>query len=124
MNSNASPDRTRRHPAAFFTRLGRNYVYLLAGLPIAIFSFSLLLSLTVVSFATLVVWLGFLLLPLTLLIASAFAALSRKRVVAWGATLEPVSYRSRSLDRKSTRLNSSHVSISYAVFCLKKKILN
>src|SRR5437868_9087854 len=25
-----------------------------------------------------------------------------------------------SLDRKSTRLNSSHVSISYAVFCLKK----
>src|SRR5699024_11957737 len=26
-----------------------------------------------------------------------------------------------SIDRKSTRLNSSHVSISYAVFCLKKK---
>src|SRR5699024_11601077 len=26
-----------------------------------------------------------------------------------------------SKDRKSTRLNSSHVSISYAVFCLKKK---
>src|SRR5690625_7019483 len=29
-----------------------------------------------------------------------------------------------SVDRKSTRLNSSHVAISYAVFCLKKKILN
>src|SRR5438874_3361700 len=28
---------------------------------------------------------------------------------------------SRRLDRKSTRLNSSHVEISYAVFCLKKK---
>src|SRR5699024_5633832 len=27
----------------------------------------------------------------------------------------------QSADRKSTRLNSSHVSISYAVFCLKKK---
>src|SRR5436309_8804503 len=27
----------------------------------------------------------------------------------------------RALDRKSTRLNSSHVKISYAVFCLKKK---
>src|SRR5207249_11882484 len=26
----------------------------------------------------------------------------------------------RGVDRKSTRLNSSHVSISYAVFCLKK----
>src|SRR5436305_11087700 len=28
------------------------------------------------------------------------------------------------LDRKSTRLNSSHVRISYAVFCLKKKKKN
>src|SRR6266513_3596830 len=30
-------------------------------------------------------------------------------------------HRRRRRDRKSTRLNSSHVSISYAVFCLKKK---
>src|SRR6266513_5263172 len=29
----------------------------------------------------------------------------------------------RQQDRKSTRLNSSHVSISYAVFCLKKKTI-
>src|SRR5258705_5818857 len=29
--------------------------------------------------------------------------------------------KSHSLDRKSTRLNSSHLGISYAVFCLKKK---
>ena len=29
----------------------------------------------------------------------------------------------RVLDRKSTRLNSSHITISYAVFCLKKKII-
>src|SRR5438874_10347596 len=28
----------------------------------------------------------------------------------------------QNVDRKSTRLNSSHVEISYAVFCLKKKI--
>src|SRR5437899_9222474 len=34
-------------------------------------------------------------------------------VVATGAELE--------IDRKSTRLNSSHLGISYAVFCLKKK---
>src|SRR3712207_7515956 len=33
--------------------------------------------------------------------------------------LRPVGY----LDRKSTRLNSSHANISYAVFCLKKKNL-
>src|SRR2546426_5262780 len=32
--------------------------------------------------------------------------------------------RSQGLDRKSTRLNSSHLVISYAVFCLKKKKKN
>src|SRR5437870_7714591 len=31
---------------------------------------------------------------------------------------------SKARDRKSTRLNSSHVAISYAVFCLKKKKKN
>src|SRR5699024_6141561 len=39
--------------------------------------------------------------------------------------VEGISHRYRNdLDRKSTRLNSSHVSISYAVFCLKKKKLH
>src|SRR5438034_7200607 len=33
----------------------------------------------------------------------------------------PVRLRALRLDRKSTRLNSSHTVISYAVFCLKKK---
>src|SRR5690349_23757909 len=36
--------------------------------------------------------------------------------VNWGFTFD-----SLTVDRKSTRLNSSHVEISYAVFCLKKK---
>src|SRR3712207_7794508 len=35
--------------------------------------------------------------------------------------LEPAGAYVRELDRKSTRLNSSHANISYAVFCLKKK---
>src|SRR6266704_2164622 len=35
-------------------------------------------------------------------------------------TLRPPVWASPSRDRKSTRLNSSHVSISYAVFCLKQ----
>src|SRR3984957_15275543 len=34
---------------------------------------------------------------------------------------ERVAVSAAHLDRKSTRLNSSHVKISYAVFCLKKK---
>src|SRR5204862_7520379 len=33
----------------------------------------------------------------------------------------PSAVRKKRADRKSTRLNSSHVEISYAVFCLKKK---
>src|SRR5690349_24896790 len=39
---------------------------------------------------------------------------------AGGAALKD-EIRGRNSDRKSTRLNSSHVEISYAVFCLKKK---
>src|SRR5690554_7200093 len=38
-----------------------------------------------------------------------------------GAFLRNTRYNVTQLDRKSTRLNSSHVRISYAVFCLKKK---
>src|SRR5207302_9683277 len=34
---------------------------------------------------------------------------------------DPAAAEERQTDRKSTRLNSSHVKISYAVFCLKKK---
>src|SRR5437773_6930845 len=48
----------------------------------------------------------------------------RHRVGAFhcGPTPTPlVSTQTNSVDRKSTRLNSSHITISYAVFCLKKK---
>src|SRR5690625_6623976 len=38
--------------------------------------------------------------------------------MAWRFIAEPTD---TDIDRKSTRLNSSHVAISYAVFCLKKK---
>src|SRR5437762_8573027 len=39
----------------------------------------------------------------------------------WGGWWRLVEVREGPLDRKSTRLNSSHRCISYAVFCLKKK---
>src|SRR5439155_26025311 len=52
------------------------------------------------------------------------ASVSRRRSAAgWWAC--SISWTSRlPIDRKSTRLNSSHVAISYAVFCLKKKKKN
>src|SRR5208282_6128258 len=48
-----------------------------------------------------------------------FRSSPREHPTARRAPRGPV--RPRGLDRKSTRLNSSHGSISYAVFCLKKK---
>src|SRR5690625_6522826 len=39
----------------------------------------------------------------------------------WWTPPHPANRCSNPQDRKSTRLNSSHVAISYAVFCLKKK---
>src|SRR5690625_6814983 len=47
-----------------------------------------------------------------------FSAISRGTSDAFLDVWVPVT------DRKSTRLNSSHVAISYAVFCLKKKTRN
>src|SRR5690625_6505037 len=44
----------------------------------------------------------------------------RKHVPVY-VTEDMVGHKLGELDRKSTRLNSSHVAISYAVFCLKKK---
>src|SRR5204862_1815608 len=44
--------------------------------------------------------------------------------VTVGRATAPVRGTGRLKDRKSTSLNSSHVEISYAVFCLKKKINN
>src|SRR5256885_6790595 len=41
-----------------------------------------------------------------------------------GDQLVPIELVSNGGDRKSTRLNSSHLVISYAVFCLKKKTNN
>src|SRR2546427_7483762 len=54
-----------------------------------------------------------------------FAARSASWRITWSGSASddgtsPASAR-KSLDRKSTRLNSSHSQISYAVFCLKKK---
>src|SRR5689334_24170762 len=46
-----------------------------------------------------------------------------QQVWLWPLFHGQVSFVASGKDRKSTRLNSSHSSISYAVFCLKKKII-
>src|SRR5438874_11224412 len=47
--------------------------------------------------------------------------IGRSREAAFVMQTRPRHRGTMNLDRKSTRLNSSHVEISYAVFCLKKK---
>src|SRR5204863_5765388 len=59
------------------------------------------------------------LFPYTTLFRSPSASRGPDRCGPADGSRSPTSYPVR--DRKSTRLNSSHVEISYAVFCLKKK---
>ncbi|MGO1538817.1 MAG: sensor histidine kinase [Leucobacter sp.] len=78
------------------TQLGRDYAFVLPGFFISLFAFVILVPLTALSVGTLIIWIGALLLPLTLYIASAFAELSRVRVRHWvghsGRHLLPVTY--------------------------------
>src|SRR5207249_11833274 len=76
-------------------------------------------------------WIVYGLLALTILLLVAVFGFSpingaRRWIKLRGFSIQPSEIAKLSLalflaDRKSTRLNSSHVSISYAVFCLKKK---
>src|SRR5207249_8761027 len=64
------------------------------------------------------------LFPYTTLFRSKLHRLAVSAAAERVFTKESEKVRDRGQDRKSTRLNSSHVSISYAVFCLKKKTLH
>src|SRR5258707_9793601 len=60
------------------------------------------------------------LFPYTTLFRSTCSVSAKKLSGQRSSTKRPI-LRSGISDRKSTRLNSSHANISYAVFCLKKK---
>src|SRR5438034_4171289 len=59
--------------------------------------------------------------PLDVSVADAVASAMKEWAVEHGATHYTHWFQPLTGDRKSTRLNSSHTVISYAVFCLKKK---
>src|SRR5437868_13966675 len=63
------------------------------------------------------------LFPYTTLFRSSPGRYRKQIVIGHACTRHRRYFPSSRGDRKSTRLNSSHVSISYAVFCLKKKII-
>lgn len=74
-------------------RLGRDTAYVLPGFFISLFAFVVLIPLFAVSVGTLVIWVGALVLPLTLLIGRAFAQVSRARLRMWGVPLPTPAYR-------------------------------
>src|SRR3712207_7302595 len=65
------------------------------------------------------------LFPYTTLFRSGLLVLAQRRIgggrARGGCTWDVGTRETHRSDRKSTRLNSSHANISYAVFCLKKK---
>src|SRR2546426_7422613 len=61
------------------------------------------------------------LFPYTTLFRSGSEAKRGERLLSPGLRLDYAAIAVAASDRKSTRLNSSHLVISYAVFCLKKK---
>src|SRR5436309_12235655 len=61
------------------------------------------------------------LLPYTTLFRSTSRVATRDLEAFVVERIQAIGRDHRLVDRKSTRLNSSHVKISYAVFCLKKK---
>src|SRR5439155_8824553 len=64
------------------------------------------------------------LFPYTTLFRSSSLAVASQLAGLLRRARRRFTYRFLFIDRKSTRLNSSHVAISYAVFCLKKKKLH
>jgi len=87
------PPRARRRFG--LERLGADLAYVLPGFFLSLFAFVVLVPLFALSLGTLVVWIGALLLPVTLYVASGFAQLSRLRLRLWGRALPPVRYRAK-----------------------------
>src|SRR5699024_4163833 len=87
----AEPPQTGRSWwARLWHNLGRDSLLVAPGLIISAIAVPTLLTLFAASIATVIIWVGLLLLPLTLTIARAFGSLSRARARAWGAPIAEV----------------------------------
>lgn len=90
----AEPPQTGRSWwARLWHNLGRDSLLVAPGLIISAIAVPTLLTLFAASIATVIIWVGLLLLPLTLTIARAFGSLSRARARAWGAPIAEVAAR-------------------------------
>ena len=76
-----------------WSNMGRDAVLVVPGLLISVIAMPMLIALFSISLATFIIWIGALLLPLTLFVASGFANLSRFRARQWGAQVAEVEHR-------------------------------
>ena len=92
--SQPRPTPTRSWWSRMWHNIGRDAILVLPGLFISVIAMPVLFALFSISLATFVIWVGALLLPLTLFVASGFANLSRARARQWGAPIAEVGHRS------------------------------
>ena len=90
-----APREPRSRWARLWRNLGRDSVLVAPSLLISLIAFPVLIALFSVSIATVIVWVGVLLLPLALTVARAFGNLSRGRARAWGAPIAEAAPRPR-----------------------------
>ncbi|WP_193078571.1 sensor histidine kinase [Brevibacterium aurantiacum] len=90
-----TPPQTRSWWSRMWYNLGRDAILVLPGFFISLIGFIVLITMFSVSIATLIIWIGALLLPLTLYVATGFANLSRARARQWGAPIAEVVHRPR-----------------------------
>ncbi|MDN5910916.1 MAG: sensor domain-containing protein, partial [Brevibacterium sp.] len=90
-----TPPQTRSWWSRMWHNLGRDAILVLPGFFISLIGFVVLITMFSVSIATLIIWIGALLLPLTLYVATGFANLSRARARQWGAPIAEVVHRPR-----------------------------
>ncbi|WP_152347047.1 sensor histidine kinase [Brevibacterium sp. CFH 10365] len=81
--------------ARLWRNLGRDSGLVAPSLLISLIAFPVLITLFSVAIATVIVWVGVLLLPLTLTVARAFGNLSRARARAWGVPITEAAPRPR-----------------------------
>lgn len=90
-----APREPRSRWARLWRNLGRDSVLIAPSLLISLIAFPVLITLFSISIATVIVWVGVILLPLTLTVARAFGNLSRGRARAWGAPITEAAPRPR-----------------------------
>ncbi|MGO2644385.1 sensor domain-containing protein [Brevibacterium aurantiacum] len=90
-----TPPQTRSWWSRMWHNLGRDAILVLPGFFISLIGFIVLITMFSVSISTIVIWIGALLLPVTLYVATGFANLSRARARQWGAPIAEVVHRPR-----------------------------